>query len=1205
MSNTLSLSFSPSKKSYPSVTISNKSIDETVNIAGIDVNACIESLQYSKEVYHPCHVEAKIQITTTSQLPAIKTLIDFFLSSSVELTLENVESEDPNVIKNGLSQNGILKDTKKNAIIGKNYYVVGVIPSKKRDSATTTCYVNLDIYSKDYLLTLEKYCRTYTGQKLGTHILTDKIKSTAGFGADLLSVNPSQLTLIKYKPSSDKDWVEFRHPYLVQYNESFYDFIARNCNRCGEFLFFEDGKLTMGLPENANKTKDKNSQTGDNLPYYVIDDNDINSISYLTLSDTEKYVGSNYYNYMEHAVKDYFSGKGKEYDWDIAGDEFFEQLNVDGPDSWWKECGFAPKVQIIINNWGLYSYERKITLTEFIFRTITDLTLNITQETLSAKYCNDDFKKAVDEDASDHSDYFDETEQKKGKMIHQFATLPPDNATYVNSQFSNLSSLFYIFVRSEQSKVSQSAIKIELLVNDELAKLRVGERINVYNDNYVIISINGKYDQVNGDSMEIMAIPYTDDTIIPPAYKLAESPKASAQPAFVTDNNDPQYMGRVRVKFPWQSEKENSTPWIRMATPMASTKGGFFARPEKDDEVLVDFRNGDPQHPVVVGALYSAKRPTPHKYKYSYGGVSSTKWQNNCGQSLILRNGTPKDFILGFSPALSSINSFLPQKKINKLFESDHSVAKFITDNLTLLSGGVSLSDAYGITSITTDTAKRNITINSLIGNVSISAFTGISISSPNGDITIEGKNVNIKAYNNLTLESGVNVKNERKRHLADLKASKLSKLGSIGAAAVAGVAGAILKKLTPPIDMTLLRCVWDMILEPKEGTLMVKSNRYLHLEAGDGMASDTSTGFISPSQADPIMDLSVTARLIDRRVRSDIRTAVYTYGKVKDTAEKLLLLVDKFKNSSNIKFEYFANANVDTMSQLIATIYKNGSYSKKVQVKLNNQEHFTNIQSTKELRKYLEDSAWHSRLRLSDVYIKQGDIEKYFTLLSELNNAVCALPLATKQKGDGKDLFSFGANSGYIPSSVRAKCQKAFKDAMKKAYKDELQVAQEGDKYSYQKIFTRANITNATQITLRRCFYELLTSLDFIKYAGDGDKPKIADIENDTAGWNGFVNGLELKSGGAASAWSVTSISSSFSNFRDSVKFWSNRNEIDRWTPEQKGKILISDNPRNTLMLSNDGVWERKDNGFATLKSLLGATPEYQDIQHPEDNEE
>lgn len=39
---------------------------------------------------------------------------------------------------------------------------------------------------------------------------------------------------------------EFIQPYLVQYNESFFDFLVRVSNRCGEFLYYEDGYFNIG-----------------------------------------------------------------------------------------------------------------------------------------------------------------------------------------------------------------------------------------------------------------------------------------------------------------------------------------------------------------------------------------------------------------------------------------------------------------------------------------------------------------------------------------------------------------------------------------------------------------------------------------------------------------------------------------------------------------------------------------------------------------------------------------------------------------------------------------------------------------------------------------------------------------------------------------------------------------------------------------------
>lgn len=76
----------------------------------------------------------------------------------------------------------------------------------------------------------------------------------------------------------------------------------------------------------------------------------------------------------------------------------------------------------------------------------------------------------------------------------------------------------------------------------------------------------------------------------------------------VTNNQDPDGLGRVKVKFPWLSDTEESW-WARIAAPMASKDSGTFFLPEVDDEVLVAFEHGDPRFPYVVGALWNANKP--------------------------------------------------------------------------------------------------------------------------------------------------------------------------------------------------------------------------------------------------------------------------------------------------------------------------------------------------------------------------------------------------------------------------------------------------------------------------------------------------------------------------------------------------------------------------------------------------------------------
>jgi uncharacterized protein involved in type VI secretion and phage assembly len=78
--------------------------------------------------------------------------------------------------------------------------------------------------------------------------------------------------------------------------------------------------------------------------------------------------------------------------------------------------------------------------------------------------------------------------------------------------------------------------------------------------------------------------------------------------AVVTDNQDPDRLGRVRVRFRAGRRRE---AWARVAAPMAGKERGICFLPEIEDEVLVAFENGDPAQPYVIGALWSRRDPPP------------------------------------------------------------------------------------------------------------------------------------------------------------------------------------------------------------------------------------------------------------------------------------------------------------------------------------------------------------------------------------------------------------------------------------------------------------------------------------------------------------------------------------------------------------------------------------------------------------------
>jgi len=74
----------------------------------------------------------------------------------------------------------------------------------------------------------------------------------------------------------------------------------------------------------------------------------------------------------------------------------------------------------------------------------------------------------------------------------------------------------------------------------------------------------------------------------------------------VTNNQDPDGMHRVKVRFPWLNQDDESN-WARVATVMAGNGRGAYFLPEVDDEVLVAFEHGSVEQPFVIGALWNGK----------------------------------------------------------------------------------------------------------------------------------------------------------------------------------------------------------------------------------------------------------------------------------------------------------------------------------------------------------------------------------------------------------------------------------------------------------------------------------------------------------------------------------------------------------------------------------------------------------------------
>jgi type VI secretion system secreted protein VgrG len=73
-------------------------------------------------------------------------------------------------------------------------------------------------------------------------------------------------------------------------------------------------------------------------------------------------------------------------------------------------------------------------------------------------------------------------------------------------------------------------------------------------------------------------------------------------------------LGRIKLQFHWDRQgtfDQSSSPWIRVMMPMAGQYFGQIALPRVGQEVVVQFLDGNVDHPIVVGLVYNRDSMPP------------------------------------------------------------------------------------------------------------------------------------------------------------------------------------------------------------------------------------------------------------------------------------------------------------------------------------------------------------------------------------------------------------------------------------------------------------------------------------------------------------------------------------------------------------------------------------------------------------------
>jgi phage protein D len=184
--------------------------------------------------------------------------------------------------------------------------------------------------------------------------------------------------------------------------------------------------------------------------------------------------------------------------------------------------------------------------------------------------------------------------------------------------------------------------------------------------------------------------------------------------AQVSDNRDPEDLGRVRLTFPWLSD-DFVSDWARTVQPGAGDGRGALVVPEVGDEVLVGFEQGSFQRPYVLGGLYNGvDKPDKGDVALIDGNSGSVD-----RRAFVSRTGHRVEMVESASG-----------------------------DN------GIVLRTGNGKLSVGLDQKQTQITLHS-DGSVTIDAQGDLTVKSATGTLLLEGQEVQVKGRTGVTVDGG------------------------------------------------------------------------------------------------------------------------------------------------------------------------------------------------------------------------------------------------------------------------------------------------------------------------------------------------------------------------------------------------------------------------------------------------------------------
>lgn len=226
-------------------------------------------------------------------------------------------------------------------------------------------------------------------------------------------------------------------------------------------------------------------------------------------------------------------------------------------------------------------------------------------------------------------------------------------------------------------------------------------------------------------------------------------------PGIVAENYSEKTPGKVRVKIPVRDEGADVLKWAKVGMPYGGRAWGFYFLPEKDDQVLLAFEQGNIEKPYVIACI--PREGDPFAAETADEDNQRKRIVTKNGNSLTFtdhREGAEKDrVVLASSQDVCSVCLDNEKKKI-VIADKENSVGV----ELDFQTGQVQIHGAKKLTIQAGDGAGVSIdaeagTIKMEAEKIQISGKQSVELSGKS-TVKISGQQISGQAASTLTLSS-------------------------------------------------------------------------------------------------------------------------------------------------------------------------------------------------------------------------------------------------------------------------------------------------------------------------------------------------------------------------------------------------------------------------------------------------------------------